>query len=863
MGVKKRAARAAIIALFAMSLIASLTLQISAVSAQGKAIKVNVTEVTSGSDSTSLRVDVTTLTNDIGEIEVKAKLPSGFEFTDSSDGRVTISETEIYNTYSAQIALSTADDTLGGSDTGSDTPADTSSADTAQDVRHETAAKTSDSSVILAVAALTVAVAIAMAVCKSKRGARIAAMLAISALILPIALFAPATDASAEAWSSNGCEIITLKQDFTMNDKTYQAEITVTSRSERSYESYKEIFVDAASGSDTASGGIDAPLRTLDCGIERAKELLSESSASCNVTVYLRRGEYFTSGITVSGDDYLNKSSNLTISSYNGEEVVVSSNTYIPASGFTAVDGKPYYKYIFDSVNGEYPRFEDLYVNGKSATIAASEKSDFILGSVAEIPTQSDESTYENGLYLSKSALSEILAAYPEGGDLSPMRCTIRIEWNHATVRVKNIDVNDKKVENRTEYLRVIFNDEDWQALAENYNMQASLSLKDREFSFSNSLAFLDREGEYFYDRANGTLYYYPIDGTDIQSSAFAYPSSENLIKFESVPGATVYGITFTGTTSNYITDHYYIAGQANMVFFENGDVTSETNTPLRHAAILSENGSNVRIDSCTFRELGTNGVMVSDKNENTTVINSSFEDIAMSAISVGTPRLYWMDEGSSKNVLIANNYIGGTGTKYYTACGVYIARVDTVKVLHNTIKNSSYSALSIGWHWSSTDIDATNGPINIKNAEIAYNNIQRYMTELKDGGAIYVVGGNDSTSNTDIFNYIHHNYIDRSGGAYGDRGIYLDGASSNWRVHNNVVANAGTPVFAQYHVESQYTHNNLIDQNYTTIKINDRNASDERNVIVRDNYDSYSLDLLKEEYPETNDIISTAGVIG
>lgn len=857
------------ISLFAIILTAAVTFcTIFAVSAQaagnasaGNAIGVSAEmskESYSGNEEIKLKIDLFALAENIENITISTELPDGFIYTSNSSESDQIGGIELYQStekyitfkYDSDLPDTTDSDTI-KADT--DTEPDTSSsvteisqADTRDNVRNETASQTSDvfsGKYIAAIIIISILAVLAAVMAVKKKSKHVCTFILAIALSLPM-IASGVLYSNAQSWALDGNETITITKEFTMNNKNYECKIHVTCSSEETEAQKYDIYADTVNGNDGALGTLEDPLATLGAAAEKANEYL-EGTELCSVTIYLREGEYFTSGIKFDGADFGNASSKINIAAYNNESVTISSNKYISASDFTPVDGTNYYKCQLPQTDEGYPKFEDFYVNGSLAKLADADISKMI---EVDVVSNCDPETAPNGLYLDK----EFFDQFANQPDLSPMRMTIRIEWQCAVVNVKSVDYTDVKTVGKNTLVRVELEDDDWKQLATDYNNPKYLSILYREYSFSNSLLFLDKEGEYFYDNTTGTVYYYPISGADISTSEFAYPCSENLITFDNINNASVYGITFTGTTSNYITDNSYFAGQANNV---NG-------AQLRHSALLFENTKNIRVDSCSFNELGTNGVMFSDRSENITVINNSFNNIGMSAVIVGNSVLYWLDATSSTNIIIANNSINGTGIKYFTSCAVYLARVNGLKIMHNDIQNTSYTAISVGWGWSALGSDPRENIININKAEIAYNRIKNYMKDLKDGGAIYVVGGNAHTEYPELFNFIHDNYVDRGNGFYGERGIYLDGSASNWRVYNNVAVNMQTPVFAQYHVAVQYIHNSTIDNNYSIVPLSSKNASAERNVIQKDNFSCISFDELKRIHPKTVDIIENSGTI-
>ena len=168
---------------------------------------------------------------------------------------------------------------------------------------------------------------------------------------------------------------------------------------------------------------------------------------------------------------------------------------------------------------------------------------------------------------------------------------------------------------------------------------------------------------------------------------------------------------------------------------------------------------------------------------------------------------------------------------------------------------------MSVGWGWE--PVNYTKGEsCNVRNAEIAYNYIHNYMDVLRDGGAIYVLGGNaDPAIHTDRFNCMHDNYacldVRRDGSKYG---YYCDGATSNWEVRDSVIINCATPLYSQHHPLALSYHNHFFN-NYSTTHHRREFHAPGRDVLF---YDCHVVeegeDALYEAYPIAKEIKAAAG---
>lgn len=547
---------------------------------------------------------------------------------------------------------------------------------------------------------------------------------------------------------------------------------------------------------------------------------------------------------------------NLTFKPANGMRPVISDFVGIPGNEFEKVKGKKYLKYQFKKgEDGKYPLFHDFYVNGKLVPMAKSEiyRNPFALGARRNKSLDADDPM---GLYV-PLALAEKLGANP----LSGAELHIYVEWEWSALRVKEIVLSDTKEVNGETYALVKLYEDEYQCLVTSIN--GCLDIGNRECFFLNSLSFLTEPGSYVYDYQNGTLYYLPTENEGWWTS-YDYPALENLMTLEGLRNTVFEEIAFKGTTSKFICENGYCSGQANnekRVDRENHKIGRQDGR-LPHAAVITRDMRNFTLRGCTFAEIGTNGLQMCDSSIRVQIYDCKFENIGMTALSVGNPTTAWeKPENRNININIINNLFRHIGYSYPTAVGIYIGMVDGLKLTHNTITETAYSAVSIGWGWSLVGYELGE-KVNIRDAEVAYNRITDYMQLLRDGAAIYVLGANCTADHGGQFNFMHDNYAERE--LFGDaskRGYYMDGSSSNWEVYDNVTSGTRLPIFSQFHCSGQFTHHNYIHDIYTTDPIDHGNHAPWRDTILGDYYYiAEGIDSLFAAYPKAKEIYEASG---
>ncbi len=493
--------------------------------------------------------------------------------------------------------------------------------------------------------------------------------------------------------------------------------------------------------------------------------------------------------------------------------------------------------------NGKYPVFNDLYEGETRLKMCTSPH--FI--HAFPFSNENDRINEQNleGIYVPK----EIADLLPDG-DLSPMTITLYVEWEFYTLHVLSVERNRTKTDENghTHVLLTIAPDELYDYVT---NMNKSLQPKGRECFLSNHEVFL-KEGEWCYNHHSGVLRFLPK--YDLKEKIF-FPRLEKLFVFNGMDGVTLEKLIFTGVTDKHLPAHGYLSMQANVI--------RSTMTKCPEAAVLTNHTRGLTVKNCEFTQLGANGILMCGTSARVNIHNNCFHEISMSAISIGDPVKASIDpQNASFDINIDRNYISDIGFEFPSAPAVDIFRVDGLSICHNTIQKTAYSAISVGWQWVPVDL-ALGEVVNIRDAEIAYNKITDFSHVLKDSAAIYVVGANCARTYSRRFNTMHHNFAENDRCREKVIGYYLDGASSNWTVWDNVISNSERPLYLQHnkYIPEQYTWHNRAYDIYTTEPVMQTNHHPERDTLVWNIYTCPTLEALFEAYPKARKIYEGAGI--
>ena len=357
-------------------------------------------------------------------------------------------------------------------------------------------------------------------------------------------------------------------------------------------------------------------------------------------------------------------------------------------------------------------------------------------------------------------------------------------QWWYNIVHVTGVDYDDYAIDADGATHVAVYLDLDEYAY---FHVHKTYSMVGRYVHMKGAFDYVDSEGEYYYDETTGKLYYYSEEG--VAGKNFAHATSDNIFTFVGVKNVTLSDLEITGVDDNYLSHNHGCYGLGGVV---------GTNLSLYNdrGAIRLLDCYGLDVLNCNFHDLGDRALFGEGKIENIYIEGCSFTRLGGGAIHFGageSHRKWDYNLCYIEDVTITDNYIYDVGREYYADSAIWLHYGKDVKINHNTVDRSSYTAISVGWQFNIPTW--TPGEIyHMYNVEIAYNYISNFMHETGDGGAIYVTGGNAAKDITDYFNSIHNNYVmmtKNTGNGLGHMlvGIYFDGSTSNWECYENVIA--------------------------------------------------------------------------
>ncbi len=541
------------------------------------------------------------------------------------------------------------------------------------------------------------------------------------------------------------------------------------------------------------------------------------------------------------------KNLRLTVKAKARMRPIISGLKFIAGADFVPVEGTPYYKAQLPAkADGTYPKFHDFFRGDKRLAMA---KSSVWRNPTVLTPAMRKGEEEMEGLYVPYAEAEKAKAA---GRGAIELR--IYVQWQQFILRVREIDLSVTKDVNGETYALLRFFEEFDEHFVRGVHPENNIG--NRETYFINSPAFLCEPDSFAYDWHSGTVYVTPPADKSITACQYGYTELESLFVFKGMRDVTVEGIVFSGLTSRYVCDKGYFGTLSNREF-RNG-------YKLRQAAILAMNARGLKINDCSFQNIGSNGVQFCDRTVDAEIAGCVFKDIAMGAVAIGNYREGngWADAVNRiYNVRVLNNYFEHIAYQYPSTACIFLGCVDGAKISHNTINGCAYSGIAAGDGYSLVDYEKGES-INLRDVEISYNEVRDFMDVCRDGGAIYVTGANCTINCADRFNTIHHNAAYLADRGHTDRrGYYLDGAASNWDVYDNMIDNCALPLFTQYHCPSQFTHHNRVWNFYSTTWVDPvGNNQPQRDTLLGFYGEADSLEELFQKYPDAKAIADGAG---
>ena len=200
-------------------------------------------------------------------------------------------------------------------------------------------------------------------------------------------------------------------------------------------------------------------------------------------------------------------------------------------------------------------------------------------------------------------------------------------------------------------------------------------------------------------------------------------------------------------------------------------------------AAVEVDGARHLVWDQCDFNATAGYALWLRQSVTDSRVTRSTFRDLGAGAIQVGVARAPAADTPATERITIQANTISQTGRLLPGAVGIWVGQAFATEIVENTIHDTSYSGISVGWTWGF-------GP-SASGRHTIRNNLLFDIGggQLSDEGGIYTLGtltGTTITGNVIREVRAYPGYGPGPNG--GGWGIYNDEGTRGVLVEGNVV---------------------------------------------------------------------------
>jgi len=516
-------------------------------------------------------------------------------------------------------------------------------------------------------------------------------------------------------------------------------------------------------GNDASKGTLTKPFVSISKAVTEARKTKGK------VVVNIVEGTYYLNQpIVFTPDDSKKENESFTITNFENRKVTIKGSVALNLKWETYKSGIWQAKVEQDLI------FDELFVNGQ-------------LQRMARYPNYDPKAQYYGGT--AADAVSKERTAHwksPEGGYVHALHCS---QWGdfHYIITGKN--------------------DKGEPALEGGWQNNRRMPMHDKFRFVENIFEELDTVNEWFYDKKNKILYYYPSEGLDIKTAKFETPQIVHLFEFRGSETKPVKNVKIEGLTLT----------QTLRTFMENKEPLLRSDwTIYRGGAVLYDGAVNCSLKNCTLTNLGGNAVFFNNYNRNCEVSGCLISEIGASAICfVGDPNAvrspsfeYWQyiplaqidrTPGPKTNnypgeCKVYDNLIFNSGTVEKQSAGVELSMCQSITVSHNTIYDVPRAGINVS--------EGTWGGHIIE-----YNDVFNTVKETGDHGS-FNSWGRDRYWHPDkkvMDSIVENNYdlaladvvkpiILQNNRMRCDHGwdIDLDDGSSNYIIRNNLCLNGG-----------------------------------------------------------------------
>ena len=380
-------------------------------------------------------------------------------------------------------------------------------------------------------------------------------------------------------------------------------------------------------------------------------------------------------------------------------------------------------------------------------------------------------------------------AEYPEGSlarfrNLADVQVVAYQLWVDIHLRIREIDEPRRIVQ---------------------FHTRSPRSLRDEGGKFArfvliNVAEALSEPGEWYLDRATGTLTYLPLPGETPDSVTVVAPRLPELVRYQGsrtkpVAGVVIENLGFQHCEWSRTPDNC-------------GASQAACDVP---GAVLFERAEHCVLYGCELAHVAGYGVEMLAGCHGNVIAAGTIRDLGAGAVKIGHEELRPHDPGVGTALnqtrrwlrpmaaTVADCHLHDGGHVYPSAIGVWIGNAGQNRIQHNQIHHFAYTGISLGWSWGYAPTRAWDN--RIERNHIHHINHQRL---LSDNGGIYALG--IQSGSTVIGNHLH----DIACYHYGGWGLYPDEGSSGMVWQDNLVHHVQYCGFSMHYGRFLTVRNNI-----------------------------------------------------
>ena len=566
-----------------------------------------------------------------------------------------------------------------------------------------------------------------------------------------------------------------------------------------------QLHVDA-SARTKADGTPRRPYPTLEAARDAIRKLKRRGGLKRPVRVLITPGVYrLESTLVFTPEDGGTARCPITWAGHGGRPLISGARAITNWTDGT-INGLPCWQAILPDVAAGRWWFTQLFVNGHRRLRARLPKQGFFrFAGVPEAEAKRDPGGWFHGAMSSHFVPGEVRAFR----NLDDIEVVVPDHWYESHLRIASVDEAAHTLHFATKGYSRFSRDE---------------TGRHTRFRLDHVAEACTDPGDWYLDRATGTLSYIPMPGEDRTSALIEAPALELLLSVQGDaldPNQRVNHLRFEFLDLRH-TDWELPRENA-------GALQSGFNVP---AAVRFVGAGDCALYGCRVSQVAGWGVEVLRGCHRTRIVACALHDLGGGGVKIGheggLPKIWssgshgafrgmdpvalgWgpcreepggllpgRDSVEPSATTVSDCSIHDGGLIFHSAIGVWVGDAGKNRIIHNHIWNFSYSGISCGWNWGFHPAFSHDNRIEGNRIHSIGHGV------LSDMGAIYTLGRQaGSTVCRNVISNVH-SY------GYGGWGIYPDEGSSWLRIEDNVVCGTKSGGFHQHYGRDNLVRHNL-----------------------------------------------------